>query len=200
MIAASTLQNTASKDTLIRELQNFMPFDTQEKQDVRETLAFLQTTPEPECFLRTHLAGHVTASALLISADCKKALLTHHAFLNQWLQFGGHTDGSADIAEAALRETVEESGIAEVRLLVPSIVDVDIQEIPDRPERNEPVHLHYDIRYLMQAKKEEFTVTNESKDLRWFTMEQLLAMDLQPSVIRMAKKWKKYCDDNNITL
>ncbi len=192
--------NLASKEQLIRELQAFMPYDAQERVDTQQTIAFLQATSAPDCFLRMHLSGHAVASALLLSPDCKKTLLTHHAFLDRWLQFGGHADGSPDMAETAVRETVEESGIADVKLLVPQIIDVEIQKIPDRPERGEPEHLHYDIRYLAQAMTEDFKVSEESHNLRWFSYMELFNMNASSGLLRMAEKWKKYCDENNISL
>ena len=62
-------------------------------------------------FLRRRLDGHFTASAWLVSADGRRALLTHHRKLDRWLQPGGHADGDRDLARAALREAEEEIGL-----------------------------------------------------------------------------------------
>src|SRR5690606_11645427 len=55
-------------------------------------------------FLRERLEGHFTASSWLVSADGRRALLTHHRKLDRWLQPGGHADGDPDLARVALTE------------------------------------------------------------------------------------------------
>lgn len=121
----------------------------------------------------------------------------HHAILDRWLQFGGHADGNPDITAVALREAEEESGITSLELVMPQIFDVDVHEIPANPKRGEPAHLHYDIRYLIRAKTQEFVVSSESKSLQWFSAKELSAMKLEPSMQRMAQKWAKKWDQIN---
>ena len=67
-----------------------------------------------DCFERSCLPGHITASAWLLSPDGKRFLLTHHRKLGRWLQLGGHADGDSDVAAVALREAREESGLADL--------------------------------------------------------------------------------------
>ena len=72
---------------------------------------------EPTPFERANLAGHLTASALVVAphpSGGRRALLTHHRKLGRWLQLGGHCDGDADLAHVALREAIEESGIEDL--------------------------------------------------------------------------------------
>lgn len=52
--------------------------------------------------------------ALLLNADGTKVLINHHKFLNIWICFGGHADGETNVANVALREAVEESGIENI--------------------------------------------------------------------------------------
>ncbi len=55
---------------------------------------------------------HLTASALIFSADHQQVLLTLHHVIKRWLQTGGHCDPEDEsLADAALREAHEESGI-----------------------------------------------------------------------------------------
>src|SRR5699024_4202835 len=55
---------------------------------------------------------HLTASALIVSADRRHVLLTLHARAKRWLQTGGHCEAGDDtLAAAAMREAREESGI-----------------------------------------------------------------------------------------
>ena len=70
----------------------------------------------PACFERTCRPGHVTGSAWVLSHDGQRCLLVHHAKLDRWLQPGGHADGEVAIAEVALREVREETGLADLEL------------------------------------------------------------------------------------
>ena len=70
-----------------------------------------------DCFERSCLKGHITASCWILSPDYDHFLLTHHRKLDRWLQLGGHADGDADVVRVALREAREESGLNELIFL-----------------------------------------------------------------------------------
>lgn len=160
-------------------------YDATEAVHLTSALDFVRTTAN--CSSRATLAGHVTASAWILSPDGKSALLTHHKKLNRWLQLGGHTeDSDASIQDAAAREAREESGIADLQLLRQSLFDVDVHPIPARG--SEPAHYHYDLRFLFKALREDFTVSDESHDLAWVALATLAAEDGNASVSRMARK------------
>ena len=158
---------------------------------VRDRMISLIKT-QPDCFHRNCFSpGHFTGSALLLSADGSKTLLTHHRFLDCWLQLGGHCDGNSDVAQAALREAVEESGISGLKLISEIPADLDIHRIPDNPKKGEPTHLHFDLRYLVRAPENSLhQITEESLDLRWFTAEEALALDIDTNLRRLIGKWK----------
>jgi 8-oxo-dGTP pyrophosphatase MutT (NUDIX family) len=129
------------------------------------------------------LEGHLTASALVVDAAGERALLTHHKKLGRWLQLGGHCDGDANLAAVALRECEEESGIAGLRVL-PEPIDLDIHPIPARP--GEPVHLHYDTRFVVVAPPgAREVVGDESHALRWFETRELASIATDESVRRL---------------
>lgn len=122
-------------------------------------------------FARCPAQGHFTGSALVVSADGRRTLLTHHRKLGRWLQPGGHADGDGDLARVALREAEEETGLAGLRLH-PGLLDLDRHWIPDRG--SEPGHWHYDVRFLVQATAgEDFVVGPESNDLAWWPLRQV---------------------------
>ena len=139
-------------------------------------------------FVRERLEGHFTASSWLVSADGRRALLTHHRKLDRWLQPGGHADGDIDLAQVALKEASEESGLAGLRL-EGGIFDLDRHWIPER--KGVPGHWHHDVRYVVRAGgSEAFVVGEESHDLAWLDVEAIAADEaMDPSIRRMARKW-----------
>ena len=139
-------------------------------------------------FTRERLHGHFTASALLVSGDGRRALLTHHRKLDRWLQPGGHADGDTDLARVALTEASEESGLAGLRV-EGGIFDLDRHWIPER--KGVPGHWHHDVRYVVRAgASEAYVVGEESHDLAWLDIDAIAADDsMDPSLRRMARKW-----------
>lgn len=134
--------------------------------------------------LRRSCAGaHVTAGAVILSADHRQVLLTLHAKARQWFHMGGHCeDGDATLAGAALREAVEESGVTGLRL-DPVPIQLDCHEVPFCGDRGTVRHL--DVRFLALAPAgAEHAVSEESIDVRWWPVDALPpgAADLPPLV------------------
>lgn len=144
---------------------------------------------QPECFERTLGMGHITGSAWIVTPDGSVVLLTHHRKLDCWLQLGGHADGDPDVIAVALKEAQEESGLEEFELLGDGIFDLDIHPIPARGD--EPEHLHYDVRYIFRATGcTDFTVSEESHDLRWVPLGEVQTLTTEESMLRMVRKWQ----------
>ncbi|MEZ5980224.1 MAG: NUDIX hydrolase [Planctomycetota bacterium] len=141
-----------------------------------------------DALLRSCVPGHLTASALVVDSAGERALLTHHRKLDRWLQLGGHVDGDGELARSALREAIEESGIANLAV-DPRVVDVDVHAIPARTRKDgsvEPEHLHLDVRFLVVAPEgAREVVSDESHDLGWFGPTELDGIDVDESVLRL---------------
>jgi len=143
----------------------------------------------PACLHRDYfIPGHITGSALLISADGQRVLLNHHKSLNKWLCFGGHADGDGDIIAVATRELTEESGIGDAVLLPGGIHDVDIHPIPENPAKGEPAHEHFDVRFLFRARNEDFSLSDESLNLKWCGFDEALALVTSSGMKRLIEK------------
>ena len=169
-------------------LQSYFPADEQEERKRLEIIDFIERNPD--CFERNLAEGHITGSVLVINDDYTHALLTHYAILDLWLQFGGHSDGDPNILNVALREAVEESGLTSLRFISDKIgiFDVDIHEIP-HDSTLDFNHKHHDIRFLLVADdKEKFTITRESKDLKWIKLEDAGNYNSQQAFLRMIGK------------
>jgi 8-oxo-dGTP pyrophosphatase MutT (NUDIX family) len=124
-----------------------------------------------------------------VSHDRSRVLLNLHGRYQKWMQFGGHCEsGDHTLAEAALRETSEESGIDDLRLVSQLPVQLDIHEVACGPIR--PAH-HLDVRYVAVAPPDaEAAVSDESLDVRWFDRDRL-PDGLEPEVIELvdASRW-----------
>lgn len=152
---------------------------------------FIDLLDSPEAFQRTHLPGHITGSAFIVDASRKYVLLTHHAKLNKWLQPGGHADGDENIINVAMREAVEETGLKNLRLINETLFDLDVHAIPARNDF--PQHDHYDVRILLEASRDEqLIITEESNDLKWFSLDDVEAITAyNHSIARMVAKVKQ---------
>ena len=139
----------------------------------RRTLELLGAGPVATT--RAYRPGHVTASTLIVGDD-GRVLLCLHGRMKMWMQVGGHLEpGDRSLAEAALREATEESGITGLKL-DPEPIDVDIHPVRCRPADGEPAtetH-HYDVRFLAVAPAGSVErVSEESSALGWFRPDAL---------------------------
>jgi 8-oxo-dGTP pyrophosphatase MutT (NUDIX family) len=175
------------RQPLLAQLSVYQATHTDEADTVQSFIEFVLS--QPECFERTLAIGHITGSAWIVTPDGSEVLLTHHRKLDRWLQLGGHADGDPDVIAVALKEAREESGLEEFELLGEGIFDLDIHPIPAR--KNEPEHLHYDVRYVFRAiGQTDFTVSEESHDLRWVPINEVQTLTTEESMLRMVRKWQ----------
>ena len=184
-----SVQEADFRAPLCKALQKYAEKHPEQKITADKMLNFVRSTPH--CFERSHAAGHMTGSAWLLNPAGDKALLTLHHNLQRWMQTGGHADGDPDTLRVALKEAEEESGITGIVPITEEIFDIDIHLIPARPAKGEPAHFHYDVRYLLRAPHEQYTISQESDDLAWWSAEDFAtrAAELDASVLRMAELW-----------
>ena len=178
------------REVLIELVAAHNPTDEKEKEHTASTLHFLNQ--HSSCTSPDNPAGHITASAWVLSPCLSNTLLTHHRKLQRWLQLGGHIENDdSNIFEAAVREVVEESGIDEINILQNSIFDIDVHLIPARKDVKE--HYHYDIRFLLKAERTNFVVSSESTELAWVRLTEVGDLLSDESVLRMCRKSQEYC-------
>ncbi len=170
---------------LAQKLAQHTPYDPNEAAMLAQIARFV--AEYENCFERTLKVGHITGSAWIIDLDRRHALLTHHRKLDRWLQLGGHSDGDANTLNVALREGLEESGLTTLRPVSEAIFDVDVHLIPAR--KNEPDHYHYDVRFLLEADRNTpLVISEESNELAWVPLEEILNLAPDASIRRMVEK------------
>ena len=163
------------------------PADEAEAADRAAMLALVES--EPACFARsTFTPGHFTGSVFVFSAETGRVLLHHHRRLDRWLQMGGHDEGEADPAATALREGREESGLPDLVLLSPGILDLDVHPIP--PARGEPAHAHFDVRYAAVTRSAALARADEGESLglAWLPLAEAARRMGEPGARRALAK------------
>jgi 8-oxo-dGTP pyrophosphatase MutT (NUDIX family) len=119
---------------------------------------------------------HLTGSALVLDPRRRCVLLRWHERQGAWLHVGGHGDpGEEDPLAVALREAMEETGLADLVPLgaggrPPRPVHLAVVAVRERDP--DPAHEHADVRYvLVTATPETAQAESTSAPLRWVRIE-----------------------------
>lgn len=175
--------------SILTLLNDHHPADERERQMMTDAIDFIRSNPN--CFERSLLKGHVTGSAWIVNPERTHTLLIHHVKLNKWFQPGGHCDGDADVLGVAAKEANEETGL-DVTPVSREIFDIDVHTIPQ--QGGIPEHRHYDIRFLMEAKKaiEVLPNNHETICVRWIELDRVAQFNATESILRMLRKTMAY--------
>ena len=157
--------------SVVDTLHGWQPQDPAQDALRLAVLAFVLA--RPDACERACVAGHVTASALVLDHTGHDTLLTLHPRIGRWVQLGGHCEASdADIASAALREATEESGIAGLTI-DPMPVALHVHALTC--SLGVPTH-HLDLQFAAHAPADaRIAISDESLDLRWWPLAELPA-------------------------
>lgn len=115
---------------------------------------------------------HATASAFVFDSTLSRILLVFHGKGRFWVQPGGHLEhGDTSIADAALRELSEETGIVAPPPAEDYIYDLDHHELSAAFGR---CASHLDIGVALVVTDEgALQVSGESEDVRWWPIDAL---------------------------
>ena len=128
--------------------------------------------------------GHVTAGAVVVYGN--SVLMVHHRHLGVWIPPGGHVDADdANVAAAAARELVEETGVS-ARLVGSGAFDTDAHFIPGRPDERE--HVHFNVSYLFEADSDTIVANSEVHDARFVPFAEAISMRPGGAVQRVVEK------------
>ena len=141
-----------------------------------------------------HIHEKIDFTVAVFVVEAGRVLVVHHRKLNKWLPIGGHIELDEDPEAAALRETLEESGLEVVlvgerppttetgtrALIAPRFLDI---------HRISPTHEHIGMIYWARPRTGAVALAvEEHHDIRWCTTGELDA--LEPPMSN-AVKW--YC-------
>ncbi|WP_313558273.1 NUDIX hydrolase [Miniimonas arenae] len=153
------------------------PAPTQEQATLREAyLALLATTSD--ALWRAHAPGHVTVGAVVLDATATHTLLELHPRAGMWLPPGGHCEPEdATLADGALREVREETGLVDV------VIDSEPVRLDAHPftcSLGVPTR-HLNVGFVVRTRPTAdgtppvATISDESDDLRWWPVDALPA-------------------------
>ena len=119
-------------EQLIKQIENYTPFNDQEVRDKAQMLVFLRSGAE--LFTRNNPVAHLTASAWVVSPDRKQVIMVYHNLYKSWSWMGGHADGDHDLLHVAQKEVMEEC-------------------VAGHEKKGEYLtsHLHLNVTYLFEA-------------------------------------------------
>lgn len=193
-MTSAALKNEISDFSLEEWLARYTPFDSLETLQVEQLRQFLAMSDNP--YDRSNWIAHIVADPWVMNQDLTKVLLMHHAYKGVWITPGGHCDGSPDVRAAALREVHEETGLTNIRVLIDDLFDVNCGYVPlrERPTGSEPLHLHFDICFLLQADDTApLTLCDEGTELKWFDIDELPDLNMfnehKRRVVKTIQRW-----------
>jgi 8-oxo-dGTP pyrophosphatase MutT (NUDIX family) len=168
--------------TLLEELEAYRPWNDQEERDRAELLRRLRSGEA--LYTRDNAAGHLTASAWVVSPDRTQVLMAYHNLYDSWSWLGGHADGETDLLAVAIREVKEEAGIRHVQPVSKEIFSLESLTVDGHVKRGCYVssHLHLNVTYLLEADSEEAVAikADENSGVAWFTPEEALVKSTEP--------------------
>lgn len=118
-----------------------------------------------------------------------RLLLIHHKKLALWLPPGGHIKEHETPEDALIREIKEETGfdteiVRRVKLDHDFPVDILAQPVHIQLENIEGTHEHIDLVYVCRIKDGLLTANDESKDVRFFTSDEIQKLENVPKEVK----------------
>ena len=176
-------------DALRSQIERIDPVDQRESDSIVATLERLEGPGNP--FAEDQSDHHLTASAFVVSS--RGVVLHRHRLLGIWVQPGGHVDANEGPESAALRETLEETGLVARHFDPVELFHVDVHPGP-KGHRGPADHMHYDLRFAVLAPPLDPTPPpNESPEVAWFDFDDAQTRcepALAPADAKLARWYK----------
>lgn len=138
-------------EKLYNKIIKYKTNNEKEEQDKKVILEFMKNNEN--VLTRDNEIAHFTTSAWIVNRERNKVLMIYHKIYNSWAWVGGHADGIENLMEVAIRETEEETGIKDLKILSNEIFGLNIVTVDNHVKRGKMVnsHLHFDIEYIFEA-------------------------------------------------
>ncbi len=175
---------------LFEQIKSYIPTNEQEQNDKEQMLEFMQANEN--CLSRENTVAHFTTSIWTVNKDRTKTLMVYHNIYNSWSWIGGHADGIEDLAEVALRELQEETGVRNANLVSEEIFSIETLTVDGHMKKGVyvPCHLHFNVTYLAEADEAEDLVVKEDENqaVKWFAFYEALEASTEPWMVEHVYK------------
>lgn len=173
----------------IEELKTYVPTCEQEEMDKR---VFLDCIEKYDNVLtRDCSVCHFCSSAFIINKEHTKVLCIYHNIYNSWCWVGGHADGDDDLEYVAKKETTEETGLTNIKVLG-TLAAIDSLCVHSHIKRGKFVssHLHLNYTYIIEAdEKDKIRILpDENSKIGWLEFDELLEKSTEKHMIPVYKK------------
>ncbi|MEU9776600.1 NUDIX domain-containing protein [Streptomyces sp. NPDC047968] len=182
-----------SHDHIRTTVETYLARHPHEREQLGALLEALGRTGD-DIASRSTFTGHVTCGAIVVD-QLGRVLHVLHLASGKALAPGGHAEPSDDsLAAAALRELHEETGIPPQAVTpwpgyetVP--LDIDIHDIDARPDKGEPGHQHFDLRFLflLHTANEVPVVLQEEEvgGIEWRPVDRVTSPTLREKLLKI---------------
>ncbi|MEV6046846.1 NUDIX domain-containing protein [Streptomyces xanthochromogenes] len=182
-----------SHDHIRTTVESYLARHPHERPHLHGLLEALDRTGD-DIASRSTFSGHVTCSVIVVD-PLGRVLHVLHLASGKVLAPGGHAEpGDESLAQAALRELHEETGIPSQAVVpwpgyetVP--FDIDTHDIDARPGKGEPAHQHFDFRFLFRSRTGAgapiVPQEEEVGGIEWRPMDQAASPSLREKLLRL---------------
>lgn len=166
MLGPLMARTTALVARVRADVGGFDALTDRERESQRRFLVELDRLADP--FSEDADPVHVTGSAIVVGS--RGTVLHLHKRLHRWMQLGGHVEPGETPWDAALRESMEETGLPVHHADdTPRLVHLDVHPAARG-------HTHLDLRYLLSAPdRDPVPPPGESEQVRWFSWDEAVA-------------------------
>ncbi len=182
----------------INSIISYKTFNEQEEKDKEIILKCINTFED--VLTRNNEIVHMTSSAFVINKKRDKVLMIHHNIYNSWSWTGGHCDGDADLLKVAIKELEEETGVTDIKVIVPNIFSLDVLQVKSHIKKGKYVapHLHLSAAYLLEANEEQELVVKEDENsgVKWIELDKL--EEYTTNEPHMQKLYSKFIEKINL--
>lgn len=184
--------------TFLENIEKHIPLNELEQEDKLVFKQFISAFGD-NLWTRENKVGHLTASAWVVNKERTKILMAYHKIYDSFAWLGGHADGDKDLLRVALKETQEESGIKNIKVLSSDFSDIACLFVKAHKKRGKEIsaHLHFNVTYIFEADEtEDLQVAEEENTaVQWINITELdkfvTEEHMKPVYTRLIEKMKK---------
>lgn len=189
----------------IKQIEEYKPLDDRDFNEKRVLTDYINKFSN-NILTRENEFAHITSSGFIMNSELTKVLFIHHNIYNTWAWTGGHADGDTDLEYIAVKEALEETGLANIKLLFHEIASLDIIPVWPHYKRGKYVcaHMHLNAAYILIGDEKAPLKLNEAETsgVRWIPIEEIGSYSNEPYIIeiynRLIKRAKEYKNSTDL--